>query len=98
LLAICARRSASRSSMPRTPAASMSGADLALAQPAGLDEPLVAEEHALLGQRGRGRRHRAGRRAADVGVVPRFATRKASCPRRKTGVITVRSGRWLPPL
>ena len=82
---------------------------LGLAQPAVLDQPEVLDEDALLVDRAAAGRHGAGGDAADVGVVGARGDEEerrgrsagggppGPGPLGNTGVITVRSGRWVPP-
>ena len=57
------------------------------------------DHHALVGERAAVGRHRARGRAADVGVVGAVGGERdqLAVAVAKTGVITVMSGRWVPP-
>ena len=73
---------------------------LRLAEAAGIDEQDIVDQHALLVDRAAVRRHRSRRDPADIGMM---AARRDEPGRAgvalaaKTGMITVMSGRCVPP-
>ena len=73
---------------------------LLLAEAAAVDQLEIVDIDAFLLD-GRGiRRHRAGRDAADIGVMPARGDpeQDLACAPSNTGVQTVMSGRCVPPL
>jgi hypothetical protein len=73
--------------------------EFGLAEAAALDHLEIVDQHAFLVDGGGERRHRAGRHAADIGVVAaRGRPEQDRLPSSNTGVTTVMSGRWVPPL
>ena len=76
-------------------------AQLAFAEPAALDQQHVVDQHAFFVDAAAVGRHRAGGDAADVGVMAARADEEQDVSCRassNTGVITVMSGRCVPPL
>jgi hypothetical protein len=78
---------------------SVSSSMVSFSRSALVDQLEIVDQHAFLVD-GRGaRRHRARRHAADIGVVAaRGDEEQDLAPSSNTGVTTVMSGRWVPPL
>jgi hypothetical protein len=78
----------------------VSSSQLGLAEAAAVDELEIVDDDALLVDRGRPRRHRARRHAADIGMVAAAGDPEQDLvpAASKTGVTTVMSGRCVPPL